>query len=621
MSSEVKPLPETAFAEIDHEARGRRWAADLMRERLKPPPDLTVSEWADHHRVLPDTAAEPGPWRTSRTPYLREIMDAFSDPEVERVVFMKAAQLGGSEALLNVLGYFIDLDPSPILFVQVSDGEAAKFSKERIAPMIRDCPVLRSKVAPRKSRDSANTIESKDFPGGHLGIVGANAPSKLRARPRRVVLFDEVDGYPASAGVEGDPVELGVKRTSTFWNRKVGMISTPTLSGLSRIEDAYEESDQRTYRVPCPHCDHRQELVFENLTWETEKVEGEKVHDPDSAAYSCEGCGTMITERHKPEMLRRGQWVPSDPDAKVVGFQLSGLYSPWVSWSTIVQEFLSAKDNPEKLQVWVNTRLGEPFDEKGQQLEAGPLLSRREDYPVEPLPEQVTLLTAGVDVQADRLECEIVGWGPGEESWGIDYYRIPGDPSVADVWQDLDRVLGQRLEHPRGAKIPIAATCVDSGYMTQQVYKYCGNRVNARIWAIKGRDGMGKPIMDRPRRNTRGRVPLYPVGVDAAKAAIYQRLQITEHGEGYCHFPARAPYDEEYFRQLTAEKLVRKTGRRGHTKLQWVRRPNRRAEVLDIRVYALAALEGLQAAGVSLAPEGKKRRRQGRRIRSRGLES
>jgi phage terminase large subunit GpA-like protein len=237
------------------------------------------------------------------------------------------------------------------------------------------------------------------------------------------------------------------------------------------------------------------------------------------------------------------------------------------------------------------------------------------------VPEEVTLITAGVDVQADRLEIEFVGWGPGEESWSLDYYRIPGDPSVQDVWQELDQQLGRRWKHPEGYRIPVAATCVDSGYLTQQVYKFCKPRQNARVWAIKGVSGTDRPIMDRPHRKTRKKVPLYPVGVDSAKMAIYQRLQIEEPGDGYCHFPRRDPYDEEYFRQLTSEKLVRKTDRRGYPKLQWVRRPNRRAEALDVRVYALAALEGLLAAGVKLDPEHRRRKRGRRRVRSKGLDA
>lgn len=591
------PGPDIEEARV----RARRWAAELLEDRLRPPPILSVSEWADEHRILPDTSAEPGRWRTSRTPYLREFMDSFSDPLIERVVFMKPAQIGGSEALLNVLGYFIDQDPAPVLFVQISDLEAQKFSKERISPMIRQCPRLAEKVAPPKSRDSDNTIEAKGFPGGHLGIVGATAPSKLRARPRRVALCDEVDGYPASAGVEGDPVELAVKRTSTFWNRKIGMISTPTLSGLSRIEDAFEESDQRRYFVPCPHCGERQTLDWPNLKWDKEEGgDGNEVHLPDTAAYLCEKCGALIEERHKGRMLQQGEWVAQNPDSAIAGFHINAIYSPWVTWPELVREWLAAQGHPEKLKVFVNTRLAEPWDEQGQQLSADPLLARREEYTSEPLPEKVALITAGVDVQADRLEVELVGWGPGEESWSLDYLRIPGDPSVPTVWNDLDDVIRRRFEHPFGVQLPVAATAVDSGFMTQEVYKFCSERQNARVWAVKGMDGMGRPIMGRPRRNTRGKVPLYPVGVDAAKVALYQRLQIEEEGNGYCHFPQRDPYDKEYFRQLTSEKLIRKTTRTGYQKLQWVRRPNRRAEALDVRVYAMAALEGLQAAGIDL---------------------
>lgn len=607
--------------------RGRQWAAELMRDRLRPPPDLTVSEWADHHRILPDYSAEPGPWRTSRTPYLREIMDAFSDPMVEQVVFQAAAQVGKSEVLLNVLGYFIDLDPCPILLVQENDDAAEDFSKERIAPSIQNCPVLASKVVEPKSRDAGNTIAAKEFTGGHLAISGATTPGKLARRPRRVVLFDEVDKYPPSAGVEGDPVELGMKRTNTFWNRKIGLVSTPTLSGLSRIEEAYEQSDQRRYYVPCPDCGHEQTLEWPQLLDGTQEDENGAL-DPKTAAYPCQGCGVLIEERHKPWMLRQGAWVSQSDSEKAVGFRLSALYSPWVRWEELVSKFLEVKDNPERLKTFVNQQLAETWEERGQQLQTDPLLNRREEYSADPLPEGVTLITAGVDVQADRLECEVVGWGPGEESWALEYFRIPGDPSVGDVWGDLDQVLGKRYRHPSGVRLAIAATCVDSGYLTQQVYKYCGDRQNARVWAIKGMDGMGRPIMDRPRRNTRGKVPLYPVGVDAAKVAIYQRLQIDAEpagggesvAEGYCHFPLRQPYDEEYFRQLTAEKLVRKQTRRGHQKLQWVRRPNRRAEALDIRVYAMAALEGLQAAGASLDPEQRRRKRKRRRVRSRGLD-
>lgn len=588
---------------------------------------MTVSEWADAKRILPDTAAEPGRWRTDRAPYLREIMDACSDPAIERVAVMKAAQVGYSEVILNVLGYYVDQDPAPILLVQISVGEAAKFSKERIAPMVEACPALRSRIAPARSRDSGNTIESKGFPGGHLGIVGANAPSGLRSRARRVVLFDEVDGYPPSAGSEGDPIELARKRQSTFWNRKELTGSTPTIADLSRIEEAVEECDElRRYHVPCPHCDHMQQLEWGGrdaaygIKWDVDDRGA-----PSEVGYLCRACGVLIEERHKTRMLARGEWVADEPHPNPtrVAFHIPGMLSPWVSWRQLVVEWLDAQGHPAKLQVFVNTRLGEVWDAQGSVVDADPLMARRETYESEPVPEDVVLITAGVDVQADRLEVEFVGWGVGDQSWSLDYLRIPGDPTTPQLWKDLDERVVQRVfEHPLG-RLRVAATAVDSGFMTQQVYRFAKPRQAQRVWAVKGMAGEGKPIMGRPSLKNRQKVPLYPVGVDTAKAVVYGRLRILEHGPGFCHFPARFPYDQEFFRQLTAEKVVVRQSRNGHTKREWVRRHGRRAEVLDARVYALAALEGLLAAGVRLEVLAAEIRGEGtrptRRVRSKGV--
>lgn len=583
-------------------------AAELLREILRPPPTLTVSEWADRKRILPITSAESGRWYTDRVPYMREVMDACSDPRIERVAVMKAAQVGYSEVLLNVLGYFVDQDPAPILLVQISTGEAAKFSKERVAPMIDSCPALRAKVAPSKSRDSSNTIESKDFVGGHLGIVGANAPSGLRSRARRVVLFDEVDGYPPSAGDEGDPVELARKRQSTFWNRFELMGSTPTIADHSRIEEAVRESDElRRYHVPCPHCDELQTLEWggrdasHGVKWRLDERGGIA-----EVAYVCRACGAMIEERHKRAMLTKGRWIAEEPHPSPtrVAFHMSGLISPWVLWEEIVREWLEAQGHPGKLQVFVNTRLGEVWDVEGAGVAAEPLLARREAYDANPVPESVVLVTAGVDVQADRLEVEFVGWGVGDESWSLEYLRIPGDPTTQDLWKKLDeRVVARMFDHPSGSRLIVRAVAIDSGYMTQQVYRFVKDRRFRNVWAIKGIDGEGKPIMGRPSNRNRLKVPLYPVGVDTAKAVTYGRLRIDEPGPGFCHFPVRDPYDEEYFRQLTAEKVVLKQSPNGYHKRVWVRRHGRRAEALDTRVYATAALEGLIAAGVRLEVE------------------
>lgn len=610
-------------------ARALRASAEVVRDHLKPAPRLTVSEWADRFRILPETSAEPGPWRTDRTPYLRGIMDGVCQPEVERVSWRKPAQVGGSEAILNVLGYFMDQDPAPILLVQISDITAAKFSKERVAPLIADTPALARKISPAGVRDSDNTIESKVFPGGHLGIVGATAPSKLRSRPRRVLLFDEVDGYPASAGSEGDPIELARKRQTTYWNRVELAVSTPTLQDLSRIEDLEAEADElRRYHVPCPHCGELQVLTWERLVWDKSVEAGEKVHHPETARYECGECGEAIHEHHKARMLRdeeaggRARWVADEPHAapRRIAFHLNALYSPWLQWSELAREWIDAQGNPQKLQVFVNTRLAETWDETGQTVDETGLMARREDYPEEPLPEGVVLLTAGVDVQADRLEMEVVGWGPGEQSWSIDYLRLPGDPTGHAVWQLLDEVIQRAWSHPAGPRLRILATCVDSGYLTQQVQRYAKDRLAWRVWAVKGMDGFGRPIMDRPSRKTRRKVPLYPVGVDNAKRVLYAQLAIDDPGPGYCHFPARAPYDEEFFRQLTAEKVVRRQTRGNRLEPRWVRRPGRRAEVLDCRVYAMAAKEGLLAAGLRLDALGKELRGEpvpGRRRRGR----
>lgn len=621
------------FVEADAFSVALTSTAKTIREYLKPPPRLSVSEWSEGNIELPDTSAEQGPIRFDRTPYLREIADSASDPNVRRVVWMKPTQVGASTALLCIMGYFIDQDPSPILLVQISTGEAEKFSKERIAKIIDSSSTLREKVAAPRSRHSNNTINSKDFPGGHLGIVGANAPSGLRSRPRRVLLFDEVDGYPASAGAEGDPIELARKRHSTFWNSLEVLVSTPTLKDLSRIEDALNECDEiRDYWVPCPHCDELQTLKWggKNLPYgikwdripveeageliEDDVVRGEIVHRCSSAAYLCEHCGVLIEERYKNRMLRdevaggTAEWRAEDPRDRPtrVGFRLNGLYSPWDRWRAIVREFVDAQGNPQKLQVWVNTRLGETWDQAGHSVEPKSLIARREEYDTEPLPSRVVVLTAGVDVQEDRLEMEIVGWAPDGESWSLEYLRVPGDPTTQALWDQLAMILEKRTyEHPLGIPLRISATCVDSQYQTQEVLKFAKPRNTMNVWPIQGVDGPGRPIMGNPTRRNKLKVPKYPVGVDSAKSQLYGRLAILrpedwEEGDpipGFCHFPKRPPYDEEYFRQLTSEKVVLRQTSGNQLKRLWVRRPGRRAETLDCRVYATAALEGLIMQG------------------------
>ena len=377
----------------------------------------------------------------------------------------------------------------------------------------------------------------------------------------------------------------------------------------------------RKYHCPCPHCGHEQHLEFSRLLWDKD-AGGD--HLPATTEYACEACGAMIPESKKPWMLRNGRWVDGhlDPEdgswsradepvdrPKQVGFHLNALYSPWMKWSEIVEGFLQAKNDPMRLQVWVNTVLGETFKEGGIRLDANPLLERREIYPADPVPEGVLLITAGVDIQADRLEVELVGWGLGEESWSLDYLRLEGDPTVeGGVWSTLDHVLGRQFQHPSGMKLKVYATAIDSGYLTQTVYGYCSERRGANVWPIKGVSGEGRPIWNRPQIRNKYKVPIYPVGVDTAKTTVMSHLRIDlpedhQPGDtvpGYCHFPARQPYDEEYFRQLTSEVVVIRQSPNGYLKRVWVRRPGRRAETLDCRVYALSAYWGAFLGGVRL---------------------
>lgn len=551
---------------------------------LTPPPDLTVSEWADASRRLsPEASAEPGSWSTARAEYQRGIMDAVNDPAVSNIVVMSSAQIGKTEICNNVLGYHIDQDPAPILVVQPTLDMAQAWSKDRLAPMLRDTPVLQGKVADPRSRDSGNTTLHKVFPGGHITACGANSPSSLASRPIRIVLCDEVDRYPVSAGAEGDPISLARKRSATFWNRKLIMVSTPTVKGQSRIEQAFSESDQREYFVPCPDCGEFRTLKWANVHFDKEA--------PETATYVCEDCGSAWDDAKRLRAIRRGEWRAQAPFKGTAGFRLSALYSPWMSLEDGVRDFLEARKQPATLRVWINTYLGETWEEEGQRVDDIGVSERREDYG-ETLPSGVVIITAGIDVQDDRLEMEIVGWGRNEESWSLEYKTIYGDPSSAIVWGELDTHLRKTYFHVRGVELPIRSACVDSGgHHTQSVYAFCKAREGRRVFAIRGVGGEGKPLVGRPTINNAQRVKLFPVGVDTAKELVYSRLRITEPGPGYCHFPAS--YDDEYFRQLTAEQLVSRY-HKGFLRREWQKiRP--RNEALDCRVYALAAYSLLNA--------------------------
>jgi len=588
------PSPETILAGIMF----------AFAAALRPDPELSVSEWADQYRVLSRVSAgEPGRWRTARTPFLREIMECLSPASAyTRVVFMKPAQIGGSEVLLNMLGYIIHLAPGPTMLVEPTVELAKRFSRQRIAPLIENTAALAERVSDPRERDSGNTILAKEFPGGVLVATGANSSVGLRSMPARYLLMDEVDAYPASASTgaagteEGDPVDLAIRRTATFANRQIAMVSTPTIAETSRIEQAYLESDQRKYYVPCPHCGMFQVLRWAQVKWPDRK--------PAEAWYECEAalCHGRIADHHKQQMLERGRWRAEAPgDGDTAGFWLNGLYSPWTTWGALAKDFLRARKSPERMQTFTNTVLAETFQQAGAaKTDAGELLARREAYrPDRILPPGVVLITVGGDLQADRVELEIVGWGRDEESWSLAYVVLPGDPAQRELWDMLDQALSLTFDHPCGREMKIAAACVDSGFHQSIVQQFCNQRAHRRVYPIKGAAGQ-RPIWPRMHSKAKDNRPLWIVGVDAAKEALYARLKITEPGPGFCHFPISDQYDLGYFEQLTAETCrVRYT--KGFAHREWTKKPGARNEALDARCYAYAALQSLIAGGFRLS--------------------
>lgn len=561
---------------------------------LKPLERITVSQWSDRYRFLaPISSAEPGRYRTSRTPYLRAIMDCLSVHDSHRkVVFVKAAQIGGTEAGSNFVGYCMHIAPGPIMMVQPTDDMVKRLSKGRIDPLIENCPELKRRVSPSKSRDSSNTINQKSFTGGVLILTGANSAAGLRSVPIRYLVLDEVDAYPQDLDGEGSPIDLAIARTRTFPNHKIFMLSTPTIDGMSAIDREFLETDQNYYHVPCPFCGGMQQLVFANLKWE----EGH----PESVRYQCEHCGELIPERYKVDMLAAGEWVPSCPDkvsSDVIGFHLNSLYSPygWHSWEQIVRDFLAAKDNQSKLKVFVNTTLGQTWVERGEAPPFRNLYNRREHYRANTVPDDVCFLTAGVDVQRDRLELEIVGWCTDKRSYSIDYRVLEGDTAATKVWDDLADVVGERWTRSDGMEFPIRLMAIDTGYNTTHVYDFCRRFSPDKVIPIKGQDHLGVSFappksVDVTRSGKRiGSLRLYNIGVSFLKCELYSCLRLEKDSNdvpppNYCHFPE---YDEHYFRGLTAEEQVVKIVR-GFPRLQWVKRYERN-EPLDCRIYARAA--------------------------------
>ena len=577
------------------------------REGLVPDPLLSVSEWSDRHRMLSSKASsEPGRWRTSRTPYLKEIMDCLSPTSpVERVVFMKAAQLGATEMGSNWIGYVIHHAPGPMMAVWPTVEMAKRNSKQRIDPLIEESPILKELIAPARSRDSGNTILAKEFRGGVLVMTGANSAVGLRSMPVRYLFLDEVDGYPLDVDGEGNAVALAEARTRTFARRKIFIVSTPTIAGVSTIEREYEASDQRRFFVPCPHCGHRQWLRFEQLRWER----GENGTFPETAAYVCESCEVPIPEHHKTWMLEHGEWRPmAEGNNRTAGFHLSSLYSPigWRSWRDIAlaweRSISKESGSSAEIKTFKNTELGETWVEEGEAPDWQRLLERREEYRIGAVPIGGLLLTAGADVQKDRIEVSVWAFGRGKESWLVEHRVMMGDTARNEVWQSLAEVLRETWTHETGCQMPLSRLALDTGFATQEAYAFVRQVRDSRLMAVKG-VARGAALVGTPTavdattggKKLRRGIKVFSVAGGIAKLEFYNNLrkapEVAEDGvtirypAGFVHLPK---VDAEYLQQLCAEQLVTRRDRNGFAIREW-QKMRERNEALDCYVYARAA--------------------------------
>ena len=589
---------------VDVEYEGAIEIERAWREGLTPDPLLTVSEWSDRHRMLSSKAsAEPGRWRTSRTPYLKAIMDCLSPTSpVERVVFMKGAQLGATEMGSNWIGYVIHHAPGPMMAVWPTVDMAKRNSKQRIDPLIEESGVLAELIAPARSRDSGNTILAKEFRGGVLVMTGANSAVGLRSMPVRYLFLDEVDGYPVDVEGEGDAISLAEARTRTFARRKIFIVSTPTISGVSSIEREFEASNQCRYFVPCPYCSHRQWLRFEQLRW----VKGQ----PETAAYVCESCDVPVAEHHKAWMLEHGEWraMASENGTKTTGFHLSSLYSPvgWRSWREIAAAWEAAVNKESgsaaAIKTFKNTELGETWVEEGEAPDWQRLLERRDNYPIGTVPAGGLLLVGGADVQKDRIEASIWAFGRGKASWLVEHRILMGDTAREAVWRDLGALLAEQWTHASGTTMPLARFALDTGFATQEAYAFVRASRDSRLMAVKG-IARGAALIGTPQavdvsqggKKLRRGIKVFSVAGGIAKLEFYNNLRkiadVEEDGvtirypAGFVHLPQM---DAEFIQQLCAEQLVTRRDRNGFAHREW-QKMRERNEALDCYVYARAA--------------------------------
>jgi phage terminase large subunit GpA-like protein len=572
---------------------------------FKATPELNVAEWAAQRRVLPQGGSStPGLWRNERTPYLVEIMEELSpQSRTKEIIFCKGSQIGATESAINWLMYSIDLQPGPFLVLQPTDTMAVRFSKQRLTASIQLCKEIRDKVGEGKRNGSS--LQEKTYPGGYVVISGANSPASLASMPIGNIICDEIDRYPFSAGKEGDPLELVAARIATFPRAKMFFLSTPTYKETSPSWNLFLNSDQRYFYLPCPYCGDDKDqpnngyfvLKFENLQWEPGK--------PETVMCYCPHCGGGIEEYQKTEMLKKGKWIAENPGHHRTGFHLSSLYSPigWLSWVQVVRKFEAAGNDIEKRKTFNNTILGLPWEESGETIANEYLERRREQYICE-VPPGVLLLTMSVDVQKDRLEYLVKGWGKYEECWAIEYGVLRGETSelispdkeYPSPWQQLDIVRTKGFKRIDGTEIRIVCTMIDCGYNSDVVYHYTKPRERMRVFAVRGSSNPTKDIMNKPSRNTANRAAIFYCGTSKAKELIYSRLKIENAGPGYYHFPAdeKGGFDAAFFAGLTCEKLIPVYKKNGHKRLEWHKAKSARNEPLDLDVYNLVAIRFLE---------------------------
>ena len=594
-----------------------------INDQLKRPQWQYVWEWADRSCWLTSrTSNEVGRYSSLRTPYIREPLEALSPrvrdengnwktSEIETVVLMKGAQLGGTLGLLYWLGYNIDVEPGPFLVVFPTLELARKWSKVKLQEVLTMVPKLNRIVTNAKEKEFGNEVLAKYFPGGFLAMVGANSPAGFRQLTIRNAACDDFDGFPASAGDEGSPAELVANRQTTFSDAKTYLVSTPTIKGASNIEHAYALTDQRKFFVPCIHCGHMQVIEWKNIHWPSGK--------PEKAKMTCIECGKQMENRDKNVMLPRGEWRPTNPTPRMRtwrGYHLPGLYAPhgWkASWPNQARRWVAAQGDREALQVFINTVLAETFEDAQVKKEVGVdyLMARREPYSTDIMPEGVLVLVGSIDVQGDRLEVAVQGYGLDRECWHIEHYVLEGSPTFVDlspesgsVWRAAFEILSRPRKHEKYGEIAILASCVDTGgACTQSVYDAVKRVQTMGVvwWAVKGKSGTDA-IWPRHRstakiKRTLLEVPLYLICVDSAKAQIYDSVALEEAGPNFRHFPMTC--DEIFFDQLMAERRIREYSK-GVAIDKWVLPQGKRNEILDLSVYCLAALCGLESQGLDL---------------------